>query len=106
MEFPKIGKQKIGAEFDGGRMSSNAGALALCEVEERCQILDRIAEYFSDYRDPSRVEQSIKRLLGKRIFGLCLGFEYAEMLQPRMHLRGHHPMMFSGNPALIWHRLS
>ena len=56
-------------------MSSNAGALALREVEERCQILGRMAECFSDYRDPARVEHSLKRLLEQRIFGLCLGFE-------------------------------
>ncbi len=75
VEFSKIGKRKIIAEFDGGRMSSYAGALALREVEERCQILDRIAAYFTDYRDPSRVEHSIKRLLGQRIYGLLLGCE-------------------------------
>ena len=56
-------------------MSSHAGALALREVEERCQILGRIAACFSDYWAPSRVEHSLKRLLGQRIFGLCLGCE-------------------------------
>ena len=75
VEFSKIGKRKIIAEFDGGRMSSNAGALALREVEERCQLLNRIAECFSDYRGPSRVEHSLKRLLGQRTFGLCMGYE-------------------------------
>ena len=75
VEFSKIGKRKIDAEFDGGRMSSNAGALALREVEEKCQILDRIVDCFSDHRDPSRVEHSLNRLLGKRIFGLCMGYE-------------------------------
>ena len=56
-------------------MSSNAGALALREVEESCHILDRIAGCFSDHRDPSRVEHSLNRLLGQRIFGLCMGYE-------------------------------
>ena len=37
---------------------------------------------------------------------LRLWFGYAEILQPRMHLRGRHPMMFSCNPDLIRHRLS
>ncbi len=75
VEFSKIGKRKIIAEFDGGRMSSSAGALALREVEERCQILGRMADCFSDYRDPSRVEHSVEHLLGQRIFALCMGFE-------------------------------
>ncbi len=56
-------------------MSSNAGALALREVEEKCQMFDRIAACFTDYRDPARVEHSIKRLVGQRIFGLCLDCE-------------------------------
>ncbi len=75
VEFSRIGKRKIIAEFDGGRMSSNAGALALREVEERCQVLDRMAGCFSDYRDPARVEHSLERLLGQRTFGLCMGYE-------------------------------
>ena len=75
VEFTKIGKREIIAEFDGGLMSSNAGTFALREVEEKCQILDRIAECFSDYRDPSRVEHSLKHLLGQLIFGLCVGYE-------------------------------
>ncbi len=75
VEFSKIGKRKIVAEFNGGHMSSNAGALALREVEERCQLLGRMADCFSDYRDPSRVKHSLKRLLGQPTFGLCVGYE-------------------------------
>ena len=75
VELSKIGKRKITAECDGGRMSSNAGALALREVEAKCQILDRIAACFTDHRDPSRVEHSLNRLLGQCIFGLCMGYE-------------------------------
>ena len=56
-------------------MSSNAGALALREVEKKCQLFGRMAECFSDYRDPSRVEHSLKRLLGQRTFGICMGYE-------------------------------
>ena len=41
VEFSKIGKRKSVTEFDGGHMASNVEALALREVEERCQILDR-----------------------------------------------------------------
>ena len=51
VEFSEIGTRKIIAEFNGGRMSSHAGALALREVDERCEILERIAECFPDYRD-------------------------------------------------------
>ena len=74
LQFSNLGRRKVVAEFDGGRMSSNAGALFLREVNARCGLIARLAGCFTDYRDPSRVEFPVDRLLAQRIFGLCLGY--------------------------------
>ena len=75
LQFSNLGRRKVGAEFDGGRMTSDAGALLLREVNARCDLISRLAACFTDYRDPSRVEHSVERLLAQRIFGWCLGYE-------------------------------
>ena len=73
--FGDMGRRKVVGEFDGGHMSSDGGALLLREAEQKFDIIDRLAACFADYRDPSRVEHSVQRILGQRIFGLCLGYE-------------------------------
>ena len=75
LQFSNLGRRKVVAEFDGGRMTSDAGAMLLREVNARCGLIERLAECFTDYRDPSRVEFPVDRLLAQRIFGLCLGYE-------------------------------
>ena len=75
LHFTGLGRRKVVAKFDGGRMSSDAGALLLREVNERCDLMGRFAECFTDYRDPDKVEHPLERLLAQRIFGLCLGYE-------------------------------
>ena len=74
LQFSNLGRREVVAEFDGGRMTSDAGAMLLGEVNARCGLISRLAECFTDYRDPSRVEFPVDHLLAQRIFGLCLGY--------------------------------
>jgi hypothetical protein len=69
------GKRSLVARFDGGRISSDGGALLLHAVERRTRIVERFARCFSDYRDAARVEHSVAELARQRVFGLCLGYE-------------------------------
>ena len=63
------------ARFDGGRISSDGGALLLRETDRRHHLLARLAGCFLDGRDPERVEHSIQEMLSQRIYGLALGYE-------------------------------
>ena len=74
LQFSNLGHREVVAEFDGGHMTSDAGAMLLREVNARCGLIARLAECFTDYRDPSRVEHGVERLLAQRIFGMCLGY--------------------------------
>lgn len=73
--FNSLGKRKIAADFDGGRISSDGGGLLLRETEKRFRILRRFAECFVDHRKQSQVEHSLYSLTTQRIVGLALGYE-------------------------------
>jgi hypothetical protein len=61
--------------FDGGTVSSDAGALLLGKTDEAIGLLDRLAGCFIDTRDAHRVEHTVRTLLGQRVFGMALGYE-------------------------------
>jgi len=63
------------AGFDGGNITSNAGALLLGQVDRGLGLVRRFASCFIDRRDPRHVEHQVETLVGRRIFGLALGYE-------------------------------
>ncbi len=63
------------AAFDGGAITSNAGALLLGATDRAINLLGRFAACFRDARMPERVEHDIATLVGQRIFGIALGHE-------------------------------
>ena len=74
-EFEGFARRRLTARFDGGRISSDGGALLLLETERRTGILARFASCFSDHRDARRVEHPVADLARQRVLGLCLGYE-------------------------------
>ena len=70
--FEACGKREIVAQFDGGTISSDGGALLLRQTEKRLNLLPRLAECFLDGRDQTHVEHSIEEMLSQRIYGLAL----------------------------------
>jgi hypothetical protein len=73
--FQDLGSRQVIADFHGGRITSDAGALLLRELEAQLGLLESFAACFTDHRDPQRIEHSLVALLKQRIFGLCLGYE-------------------------------
>jgi len=63
------------AAFDGGTVSSDAGALLLGRVDEAIGLVDRLAGCFIDERDPDLIEHAVRTLIGQRVFGMALGYE-------------------------------
>jgi len=74
-EFEGVDRKSVVAGFDGGTMTSNAGALLLGQVDHGLGLIGRFAGCFTDRRDPRLVEHRLETLLGQRIFGLALGYE-------------------------------
>jgi len=67
--------RRVDAAFDGGHISLDGGLLLVRELLERLPLLERLAECFSDHRDPTRVEHSVRDLLAQRVLGMILGYE-------------------------------
>jgi hypothetical protein len=63
------------ARFDGGTITSDAGALLLRQTEQATGILRQFASCFTDHRDPDRIEHSVGELIAQRVYALCLGYE-------------------------------
>lgn len=75
LEFQEIGKHRVVADFEGGTITSDAGALLLQEADRSGGVLKRFATCFTDYRNPGQIEHSVERLVAQRVIGLCLGYE-------------------------------
>jgi hypothetical protein len=74
-EFEAVERRAVVAGFDGGDITSNAGALLLGQVDRGLGLMHRFAACFTDRRDPRFVEHELETLVGQRIFGLALGYE-------------------------------
>ena len=67
--------REVRAQFDGGAITSDGGALLLREVEKRTAIIRQFATCFTDHRDSDLIEHSVEQLVAQRVYGLALGYE-------------------------------
>ena len=79
-DFPAVGRKKVTAAFDGGRLTSNGGVMLLSLAEKRLGIADRLARLIPDRRDPTRITHSFADMIRARIFAICCGYEDADDL--------------------------
>lgn len=76
LSFGRLGRREILAEFSGGSLSSDGGALLLRHVEEKTQIVQTFVERaMLDHRDQRRIDHAMYELAKQRVFGLALGYE-------------------------------
>jgi hypothetical protein len=75
LDFPMLGSRQVLADFDGGDITSDGGALLLRKTEELTGIIRQFARCFTDHRNPELIEHSVEELLGQRVYGLALGYE-------------------------------
>ena len=68
-------QREVVAGFDGGTISSEAGSLLLRQVEQSTGMVRQFANCFRDYRDPDKIEHSVRELIGQRVYGIALGYE-------------------------------
>ena len=61
--FQGHGRREVTASFDGGRLSSDGGALLLRGVDNVFGVTGRLTGCFSDHRDPGRSEHALDRLV-------------------------------------------
>ncbi len=75
VEFHALDRRKVVARFDGGTITSDAGALLFRELDEATGILRDFTACFTDYRIPELIEHTVLELVAQRVYGLALGYE-------------------------------
>lgn len=75
LRFQDVSGKRVEAKFDGGMVSTEAGALILREICKKRGIFERLKNCFTDYRNPDLIEHSVQALLEQRIYGLACGYE-------------------------------
>ncbi len=88
-DFGRVEGRAVEAAFDGGLMTSDAGALFLGATDRVIDLVGRFADCFRDHRRQDLIEHAVGTLIGQRIFGIALGYED---LNDHDELR-HDPLM-------------
>jgi DDE family transposase len=87
--FAPVEGREVVAAFDGGAITSDAGALLLGATDRAIGMMERFAACFHDERRQDLIEHEVVTLLGQRVFAIALGYED---LNDHDALR-HDPMM-------------
>ena len=73
--FSGIKRRQIVADFNGGRLTTDAGVLLLREVDRQIGLIDAINECVPDPRDPRYTIHQQREMIAQRIFSIALGYE-------------------------------
>jgi hypothetical protein len=75
IRFTSLGRQQIVADFNGGPITSDAGAIVLRQVDHRLRLFDRIDAIIPDPRDPESITHAQRTLIAQRIIAIACGWE-------------------------------
>src|SRR3954463_9993086 len=75
LDFPMLGPRQVLADFDGGDISSDGGALLLREAERLTGVIRQFAACFTDHRKADLTEHTVEELIAQRVYALALGYE-------------------------------
>src|SRR6059058_4949742 len=87
--FAPVEGREVVAAFDGGSITSDAGALLLGAADRAIRLTQRFASCFHDVRRQELIEHEVVTLIRQRVFGIALGYED---LNDHDELR-HDPLM-------------
>src|SRR6185437_10664600 len=73
--FTLVEGRTVVAAFDGGAMTSDAGALLLDAGDRAIGLIERFTGCFTDYRAAGLIEHAVKTLVGQRVLAIALGYE-------------------------------
>ena len=74
-DFGSVEGRRVVAAFDGGAVTSDAGALLLGATDKAIGLVERLAGGFRDERRAEMVEHRLPGLIGQRVFAIALGYE-------------------------------
>src|SRR3954465_11569085 len=75
MSFARLGTKAVVADFRGGRLTTDAGALLLRQVADRLGLFDDLNAAIPDPRHPVYIVHDQKAMLAQRVTAIALGYE-------------------------------
>lgn len=73
--FTPLGRRDVVAGFDGGKITSDAGALLLREVAAKSKVFQRMSAAVPDPRDADLIEHDQQTMFAQRVLGIACGWE-------------------------------
>jgi hypothetical protein len=77
LHLAAVGGKAVELDFDGGRLSSDAGLVLLKDIDDQLGLTRALAAVLSDPRDARRVHFTLQDLLKQRVFQIAAGYEDA-----------------------------
>jgi Transposase DDE domain group 1 len=74
LQFPPISGYTVRANFDGGALSSDLGALLLRGIDRQIGFTERLAAAVRDKRHPSYIDHPLRDLFAQRIYQIASGY--------------------------------
>ena len=75
LHFSTLGPKAVVADFQGGRLTTDAGALLLREVADRAGLFDALNEAIPDPRNPVFILHDQRAMIAQRVTAIALGYE-------------------------------
>ena len=75
LRFESLFSKEVIADFEGGRITSDAGGLLLLELDQRYLLAEQAATCLHDLRDSSKVKHDLLTLIRQRLFAIALCYE-------------------------------
>jgi hypothetical protein len=75
LAFSSLGSKAIVADFNGGRLTSDSGALLLREIADRTGFFDALNAAIPDPRHPVFIIHEQRAMIAQRVIALALGYE-------------------------------
>jgi hypothetical protein len=72
--FPPVAGQTLRADFEGGALSSDFGALLLRGVDRQIGLTERLAAAIHDKRHPSAIDHPLRDLVAQRMYQIASGY--------------------------------
>ena len=77
LHLAPVEAKAVDLDFDGGRLSSDAGVVLLKDIDDQLGLTRHLAAMLSDPRDARRVNFTLHDLLKQRVFQMAAGYEDA-----------------------------
>jgi hypothetical protein len=77
LHLAPVGTKAVALDFDGGRLSSEAGVVLLKDIDDQLGLTHALAAVLSDQRDARRIHFTLEDLLKQRVWQIAAGYEDA-----------------------------